>query len=386
MANLELDRVLLERTVLSAPIDPVKLRTLNIVILAVSILSMLGAGWIILSFCLFKQVRTFRHQLILGLAISDFFMGANFMSSCAVGLSSGPLSAPKNKAFCSFNGFMTQFFVIQTDYWVLIIAVCTYFILANYKHLSSWVQEHRIILWCLPWGFSALWAAIGLGVAGYGGIGAWCWFTSDKVRLLVNFVPRWIIILIVLGLYARLYFIIYKAHNRFMSFSNGNTPHSFEPETESVSSTRRIGHPALPMQLSLGMSAKETDIECVDPISNGQTHVRQPSRMLKKMAYQMMSYPLVYMLIWTIPTAIRIYQAVTKRPAPFGIATVDKACIVIQGFADAIIYGVNETSLHVWRERFRRQPPTAPTPIEVNIQHDIRIERNARSPVDAVSL
>jgi hypothetical protein len=161
------------------------------------------------------------------------------------------------------------------------------------------------------------------------------------------------------------------------------------------------------MQLSMGISAKETDVECIAAMPNGHTHVRQPSRMLKKMAYQMMSYPLVYMFIWTIPTAIRIYQSVTGKPAPFGITVVDKvwlpmsqlavvvlyqltlikACIVIQGFADAIIYGVNETSLHVWRERFRRQPPTAPAPIEVNIQHDIRITRNVRSPTaDTVSL
>lgn len=43
-----------------------------------------------------------------------------------------------------------------------------------------------------------------------------------------------------------------------------------------------------------------------------------------KISYQMMTYPLVYLLIWSIPTSIRIYQAVTGKPAPFGIATVDK--------------------------------------------------------------
>ena len=65
-------------------------------------------------------------------------------------------------------------------------------------------------------------------------------------------------------------------------------------------------------------------MERITPVQNSRTHVRQPSRMLKRMAYQMMSYPLVYMVIWTIPTIIRIYQAVTGKPAPFGIATVDK--------------------------------------------------------------
>jgi hypothetical protein len=39
----------------------------------------------------------------------------------------------------------------------------------------------------------------------------------------------------------------------------------------------------------------------------------------------MMTYPLVHMAIWTIPTIIRIYQATTGKSAPFGIGTVDKA-------------------------------------------------------------
>ncbi len=38
----------------------------------------------------------------------------------------------------------------------------------------------------------------------------------------------------------------------------------------------------------------------------------------------MMLYPLVYMLIWALPTAIRIYQAVSGHSASFPIATVDK--------------------------------------------------------------
>jgi hypothetical protein len=59
-------------------------------------------------------VRTFRHQLILGLAISDFFMAVNFLSSCAVNLSGHSIGAPSSKKFCSFNGFMTQFFVVQS--------------------------------------------------------------------------------------------------------------------------------------------------------------------------------------------------------------------------------------------------------------------------------
>ena len=230
------------------------------------------------------------------------------------------------------------------DYWVLVIAVCTFLILANYKHMSTWVQEHKIILWSLPWGLSALWAVLGLVLAGYNDIGACklnltilflymtdtligCWFTSDRVRLLVNFIPRWLIIITILALYARLYRLIYKAHNRFMSFNDETSPHNLEPhsveaETESVSSTHRIGRPSASMNIA--SKDMNVDIEQTSGAIPGRTHVRKPSPVLKKMARQMMSYPLVYMLIWTIPTTIRIYQSVTGKAAPFGIATVDK--------------------------------------------------------------
>jgi hypothetical protein len=60
----------------------------------------------------------------------------------------------------------------RADYWVLMIAVCTYLILANHRHQSSWIQDHKAVVWGLPWFLSILWAAIGLGMVGYGDIGA----------------------------------------------------------------------------------------------------------------------------------------------------------------------------------------------------------------------
>ncbi|KAJ4301897.1 hypothetical protein N0V90_003993 [Kalmusia sp. IMI 367209] len=243
-------------------------------------------------------------------------MAVNFLSSSAANLAGYDIGA--HQAFCSFNGFMTQFFVVQR-----------------------------------------------------------CWFGSDTTRLLVNFVPRWLIILIMLGLYARLYRLIYRAHEQFMSFQEETSPHthSIAPETESMSSTRRIGRPSVSMHVASKGSTMEVDHGSSG--ASGLTHARYPSPILKKLAKQMMMYPLAYMLIWTIPTSIRIYQSVTHTPAPFGIATVDKACIVIQGFADAVIYGLNESSKSVWRNKFRRSPPTTPAPesIFVNVEHEIRVER-----------
>lgn len=69
----------------------------------------------------------------------------------------------------------------------------------------------------------------------------------------------------------------------------------------------------------------------------------------------MLLYPLAYAIIWSLPTAIRIYQATENKSAAFELQTVDKASIVVQGFVDAVIYGVNETSLSSWRALLSRR-------------------------------
>ncbi|KAH8598474.1 G protein-coupled glucose receptor regulating Gpa2-domain-containing protein [Bisporella sp. PMI_857] len=313
-------------TVLSAPSTSHENKVLHAVIVAVAIISAIGAGWILLSFALFKPLRSFRHQLILGLAISDFWMAINFLSSALMNLSGLSIGVENQKVFCSFNGFMIQVFVVQTDYWVLAIAVCTYLILSDHKRQSTWIQEHRIVIWLLPWFFSILWAALGLGIVGYGDIGAWCWFTSDRVRLFVNFIPRWTIVIIILGLYIRLYFLIHRAHNRFISFGE-DAAENLQP---GFSTSRN--RPSTSFNIS---SSREDGCEIG----------------------RMMTYPLVYIIIWTVPTAIRIYQATTNKAAPFAIGTVDKSCIVIQGFADAVVYGFNEHIWNMWRGVFNISSP-----------------------------
>jgi len=112
-------------------------------------------------------------------------MALNFLLSSSMNVGGSWIGAPEQARFCSFNGYTTQVFVIQTDYWVLTIAVYTYFVLTDQKRWSSWLQAHSFLPWALPWILSVVWASIGLGVTGYGDIGAWCWFTSDEVRLLV---------------------------------------------------------------------------------------------------------------------------------------------------------------------------------------------------------
>lgn len=56
----------------------------------------------------------------------------------------------------------------------------------------------------------------------------------------------------------------------------------------------------------------------------------------------MMIYPLVYVLIWIIPTAIRIYQASTGKKAPFWIATIDKVNIEPESPSDLLPWSLGK--------------------------------------------
>lgn len=42
------------------------------------------------------------------------------------------------------------------------------------------------------------------------------------------------------------------------------------------------------------------------------------------MARLMLMYPIAYIFVWTLPTAIRIYQASKGAAAPFALQTIDK--------------------------------------------------------------
>ncbi|KAF4477473.1 G-protein coupled receptor 1 [Colletotrichum fructicola Nara gc5] len=315
---------------LSAPPFQDEVRLQSIVILVVSIVSILGAGWIMLSFWLFPNLRSFRHRLILGLAMSDLIMAVNFLCSTAMNISGRLIGAPENATFCSYNGFMTQFFVIQTDYWVLTIAVCTYFILAGHKRQSTWIQNHEYLIWSLPWLFSTIWALIGLVKDAYRDIGAWCWFESDRTRLLVNFVPRWVIIATMFVLYAYLYVVLYRAHNELSSVVDEVSGHT--------------------------TPVRSVDTSFQDDSFGGDRQARSSAtlRRLRKIARLMLLYPLAYAVIWSLPTAIRIYNSTTEAAAPFALQTIDKASIVVQGLVDAVIYGLNETSWSSWRARLSR--------------------------------
>ncbi|KAK6334847.1 hypothetical protein TWF718_010292 [Orbilia javanica] len=354
---------------------------LNRALFSVALLSTVGSAWVVLSYVCIKELRSYRHQLILGLAISDLLMALNFMFSAGWNVAGGDLGSEGSQTACSVNGFLTQVFVVQTDWWILVIAIATYIILGNFKTQSQFIQTHVWIPWVGPWFLSILIALVCHVVLGYGYIGGWCWLTSDLMRLLINFIPRWLIVIAIALIYIRLYMIVRKARKwdiegvspdpgddmadtSVILMSVGKRDRERRGSGVLVSrdvsvSFGRKGSTAPTFVTMVTTSAAGDSREAVSSCSVREERarnvnvnssrslslgMRQPlnADQLKRIAKKMMVYPLAYAIIWACPTAIRIYQGTTGSRAPLWITVVDKSCIVIQGFIDAVVYDADQ--------------------------------------------
>ena len=155
--------------------------------------------------------------------------------------------------------------------------------------ISQWIQKNRAVVWAVPWILSLLWATLGFVLAGYGDIGAceppiyvtmvprslWannntgCWFTSDRTRLLVNFLPRWIIIVLMLGLYARLHYIIHRAHHNL---------HCFDDEYGTSFRSIRLSTRPYSQSINLTKVSDGSDLERIIPETTSPPRLRQRER------------------------------------------------------------------------------------------------------------
>ena len=195
----------------------------------------------------------------------------------------------------------------------------------------GWLPEH----WRL-WVFSST-RCFYLNFANINGWNIVCWFASDRTRLLVNFIPRWIIIFIIIALYLRLTYILLRIQKQLESTEEDTTiilsgHHHMsrqidlqqkDPQTNSYPHTSDSRSATANVQRS-GPTSK---LKKVRSSNNGSPTGWKPKLNMYdfyKVAVRMMMYPVLYMLIWTIPTAIRIYQGTSGHSTPLGINCVDK--------------------------------------------------------------
>ena len=146
------------------------------------VLSMLGSMTIMLTFAIWKDVRTTSRKILLFLSISDFFIAASSLVGFLIE-PGGDQNSNNNK--CKLQSFFTNSISTSSFLWTLTLAIYLYLAIVKNKQMlgKKLLPFCHFINWFL--------GPIINGVALYNGMlgpaagpvgGGWCWIYHDASR------------------------------------------------------------------------------------------------------------------------------------------------------------------------------------------------------------
>jgi len=302
----------------------------SILYLIGSSLTAMGGLCIIISFLIFPEFRSFRHQLILSLAISDFTNG--FTGSISGGHVANRI--PLSKGFwCTVNGYTEQFSVQATDLNILFIAIATYLSVAQpikWKNNDTWMQRYRYLVFAFIWLFSNSTALIALLTVGYAPVtGNWCWLPPDPeyLRYVLTHAWRFIVIVAIITLYI-LITIKLKRMAKQVHLVQHDMKNSSDHEKHNSSQT-----------------------------SSSQANLYSKSRSYKRLQAAMRKlyyYPIAFTLLWMPGILTRLSEAFGPTITVFVYM---QASTQYVGFTNFILYGWSENLASAIVNRFFKQKP-----------------------------
>ncbi|CAD6504646.1 BgTH12-00153 [Blumeria graminis f. sp. triticale] len=173
-----------------------------------------------LVFCWFvKMRRSFRHDLIMLLIQSDMCKALWFMVYPLVVFVNGPIR--DESALCQVSGFFLTVSIEQADIAVLIIAAHSALFIfqrrPQFKEGGLYPYRHTAYaLWCLvPLIMASL--VFVRGQRAFVGEGAYCYLPLHPTwyRLALDWIPRYIIIVVILGTYGSIYYYVRQKFHGF---------------------------------------------------------------------------------------------------------------------------------------------------------------------------
>jgi len=139
-----------------------------------SSISLLGAGFIVLTYLLFKETRSFGTTLIFWLSLSDLLTSLSWL----------PWNA--NEQLCIMQAVSLQFFETASYFWSFSISFSLFQVFFLEK-LEETTRKYFFLNHLINWGYHAFSVLLCLAFGKFGKAGAWCWIKSpqDPFRLLV---------------------------------------------------------------------------------------------------------------------------------------------------------------------------------------------------------
>ncbi|MED6209839.1 glycolytic proteins transcriptional activator gcr1 [Stylosanthes scabra] len=262
-----------------------------------SSLSLVGSGFIVLCYLLFKELRKFSFKLVFYLALSD--MLCSFFSI---------VGDPSKGFFCSAQGYSTHFFCVASFLWTTTIAFTLHRTVVKHK---TDVEEFEAVFHLYVWGTSLAMTVIRSFGNDHRHLSAWCWtqsgLTGKAIHFVTFYMPLW-------GA------ILYNGFTYFQVIRMLNN------------ATR----------MAVGMSGQ--------PYASD---ARDNMRALNRWGY----YPLILIGSWAFGTINRIHDFFEPNHKIFWLSFLDVAMASLMGLFNSIAYGLNSSVRRAIFERLDKYWP-----------------------------
>ncbi|KAI9885187.1 MAG: hypothetical protein M1823_003026 [Watsoniomyces obsoletus] len=365
-----------------------------------SILSTLGAGFVLVCYAFLPQAGHIRHALIINLALADFVNAlTNTISGSIILVNKYDF---RDGPGCTANGFIRQLSVQGTDCSIFTIAVVTIFIIRT-KYVipdSSKVAKLAVcgVVWLLPMATSAYptmpsscskviyaqaddghtikgFTALGLGLY-HPVTGNWCWIQAKPVyyRYVLTHMWRFLFIALSTGIYAYAYFYVNRHFKRLRFLGSRNNVGFKDEDGFDNPLTERNNHTFSPsshqgIMVSRSFTCQELhasqhkthdnhnkesassfSLSSTKPMTTTARYDLSATEAHIKKMLLLNAYPIWYIILWIPGIAYRFVEATGNTSRVLVILQASSQFI---GLANAISYGLNERILGQLKQKFR---------------------------------
>eukprot|EP01104_Vermistella_antarctica_P005076 TRINITY_DN15497_c0_g1_i1.p1 TRINITY_DN15497_c0_g1~~TRINITY_DN15497_c0_g1_i1.p1 ORF type:complete len:395 (+),score=40.26 TRINITY_DN15497_c0_g1_i1:136-1320(+) len=299
-----------------ADFSPEQTELLNIAVSITSALSIIGAGFVIISYCLLGQYRYFHLRLTLYLAIADFIMStlmlinANFFYFVYI-------RTYKFDFWCKAIAFAMQYSVGLSLLWTTLIAYTLQQVIVRRNYdVDQYERYYHLIAWTLP----ILTLIVPTLKDGWGGAGLWCWIDLVVLRIFDFYIPLTIVMATNMLLLAQTLWVRRRKKSQPPAQSYGAINSSASvPRKADLSQQSPRGYPAADM-------ANTQQLIDVNVIFTGIVAV--------------------LFICWMPGMVHRVVQVFTHSEI-FSLSLIQAICTPLQGALNSLILG--------WNDAFRKR-------------------------------
>ncbi|KAH7063303.1 G protein-coupled glucose receptor regulating Gpa2-domain-containing protein [Macrophomina phaseolina] len=202
-----------------------------------SLLSCVATTCVLISYIVYhEQQRSFRHALVLNLALAEFINSLNNSISGIVYVTNHSLSP---SPACTLNGWVGQLSVQAADFSILAIALVTVLTITRKTYMPNASLGRKVVIclsvWIVPIITSITATAMGQMVPVSGN---WCWISSKRTDLRYALTHGWrfAIIFSTIGIYIYVYWYMTR-HFAEMATSKLKGSYDTDPNSNSTGAT-----------------------------------------------------------------------------------------------------------------------------------------------------